>query len=225
MTVLTAEQVAAAAYIGGFRNSEIVEAVATAFGESSFNTKASNFCCYGLWQINKSAHQQLFASGDWTNPADNAKMAYQIYREAGGNWGPWQAHGAGQYKLALPKARTALQQLTADLKSGKTPEQILGSKSTDGSNDTQVSPVGITDSVKALTDPHNWVRVGLVLVGMTVLMWGLVILSKDNKTVRALVNAGINAIPEGKAAKVAMAARSAKSVKTSVSESVKVGKG
>ena len=56
-------------------------------------------------------------------------------------------------------------------------------------------------------------------------MWGLVILSKDNKTVRALVNAGINAIPEGKAAKVAMAARSAKSVKTSVSESVKVGKG
>lgn len=212
MTVLSARQVAAAAYIGGWRNSEIVEAVATAFGESSFNTKAISYtgCCYGLWQINKSAHQKLFASGQWDNAADNGKMGYQIYREAGGSWGPWSAHGNGQYKLALPNAKRALQQLTADLQSGKTPEQILGSKSTNGSSATPANPAGVTDSLNALVDPHTWLRFGVIVVGIMALGLGVIIMSKDNPAVRGIANAAMTIIPEGKIAKTAITAVNAK---------------
>lgn len=210
MTVLSAEQVAAAAYIGGWRNSEIVEAVATSFGESSFNTKAISYtgCCYGLWQINKSAHEKLFAGGKWDNAADNAKMGYQIYREAGGSWGPWSAHGGGQYKLAIPKAKRALQQLTADLQGGKTAEQILGSQSTNGS--TSATPVGITDSLNALVDPHTWLRVGVIVVGMMALGIGVILMAKDNPALKSAANVAMTVIPEGKIAKTALTAVNAK---------------
>lgn len=212
MTVLTAEQVAAAAYIGGWRNSEIVEAVATAFGESSFNTKAISYtgCCYGLWQINQSAHKQLFATGKWDNAADNGKMAYQIYREAGGSWGPWSGHGSGQYKLALPRAKRALQQLTAGLQNGKTAEQILGSQSTNGTSATPANPTGITDSLKALVDPHTWLRVGVIVVGMMALGLGVIVMSKDSPALRGVANAAMTVIPEAKIAKTALTAVNAK---------------
>jgi hypothetical protein len=210
MTVLTAEQVAAAAYIGGWRNSEIVTAVATSFAESSYNTRASNFCCYGLWQINESAHKQIFASGKWDNPADNAKMAYQIYREAGGSWGPWSGYGNGNYKLALPKARTALQQLTAGLSNGKTAEQILGSQSTNGNGVAPVNPAGVTDSLNALVDPHTWLRVGVIVIGIMALGLGVIVMAKDNPSVRKLANVATTIIPETKIAKVAVGAVQAK---------------
>lgn len=207
MTVLTAEQVAAAAYIGGFRNSEIVEAVATAFGESSFNTESRNFCCYGLWQINKSAHEKLFASGKWDNPADNGRMAYQIYREAGGSWGPWQAHGNSRYKLALPRARTALQQLTADLQNGKTAEQILGSQSTNG---ITVAPTGATtDTLKGIVDPHTWLRAGIILIGTMLLIIGLIWMLMGSKSGKKIAKNAINYFPEGKVLKAGKTAKSA----------------
>jgi hypothetical protein len=50
-----------------------------------------------------------------TDPVQNAKYAYQIYKSAGGwctsgsppNCNPWQAYGNTNYKIALPKGKAA----------------------------------------------------------------------------------------------------------------------
>lgn len=87
MATLTPMQVAAAAYLGGFRGGQIAEAVAVAKGESAFNTESSNACCQGLWQIHRTAHADKIAKvggvAALSKPAVNAKLAYEIY---GGDW-------------------------------------------------------------------------------------------------------------------------------------------
>lgn len=127
MAVLTPMQVAAAAYLGGFRGDEIATAVAVAKGESSFNTTARNSCCSGLWQIHRTAHADAIkAKGGekaLDNPATNAALAYQIYKGAGGwctngsppNCNPWQAYGVsngtGSWSSKLAQGKRAVDNL------------------------------------------------------------------------------------------------------------------
>lgn len=149
MAQLTALQVAAAAMIGGFSGNDIVEAVKVAYGESSWNTTASNSCCYGLWQINKNAHADLFRKYKWDNPADNARMANIIFQKAGsllhpeGRWcssghppngcNPWQAYGNAAYNSKDAEAKAAYAELRKQISQGKSAESILGTSRTDGS--------------------------------------------------------------------------------------------
>lgn len=57
-----------------------------------------NPCCYGLFQINYSAHKSWMAAHGVTNPNQlldpliNAKIAYLIYQRAG-SWQPWWTSG------------------------------------------------------------------------------------------------------------------------------------
>lgn len=105
MARLQAYQVAAAALAGGFPPGEVPAAVAVAKGESSFDTDAANACCTGLWQIHRRAHADKIAAAGGVDrlkdPVVNARIAYQIWRAAGGwctsgrvgSCTPWQAYG------------------------------------------------------------------------------------------------------------------------------------
>jgi len=129
MPTLTPLQVAAAAYLGGFRGQNLIEAVAVARGESSYNTELFNgSCCYGLFQVHRKFHEKkVKAAGGsweaWKNPVVNAKVAYQIYSSEGGwcrgknppNCNPYQAYGVSNSGMTwaqkLAEGKKASQQL------------------------------------------------------------------------------------------------------------------
>lgn len=121
MTVLSANQVAAAAYAGGFRGNQIAEAVAVAYAESSWDTTNKNSCCHGLWQINIQAHPNM--KNNVYDPVQNATYAHQIYSSEGGwcrgnnppNCNPFQGYGNSNYKSAYPKGVAAQKYLEQQL--------------------------------------------------------------------------------------------------------------
>jgi LysM repeat protein len=71
------------------------EALRIATRESNLIPTATNWCCYGLFQIHWAANQRSLASWGITSanmlfdPRTNAYAAYAMYLRAGG-WGPWQ---------------------------------------------------------------------------------------------------------------------------------------
>jgi Lysozyme like domain len=79
---LTALQVAAAAYIAGFRGNQLAEAVAVARGESSFNTDLCTGQYCGLWQIGTVVNKDKI-KGDVKNPVVNAKAAKKLVDDRG----------------------------------------------------------------------------------------------------------------------------------------------
>ncbi|WP_301177261.1 transglycosylase SLT domain-containing protein [Actinomadura geliboluensis] len=121
---MKAYQVAAAALMAGFPPNEVPTAVAVAKGESSFNPKASNACCQGLWQIHRKAHADKIAkyggNDKLNDPLVNAKLAHEIWSAAGGwctngrppNCNPWQAFGVsnatGSWKGKLAEGARGL---------------------------------------------------------------------------------------------------------------------
>jgi hypothetical protein len=189
MSTLTPLQVAAAAYAGGFRGVQVEQAVQVAHSESSWNTDASNSCCYGLWQINLQAHPQ-YKNRNWQNPIDNAKMAHSIYSGAGG-WcttgtpghetcNPWQSFGNSSYQSAHGQAVIAAAQLQQELGAGKTPEEIVGATGTPGlsGGGLNVAPAvsnsfsGITAFFSHLADVNFWKRIGIGVLGAALILAG-----------------------------------------------------
>jgi hypothetical protein len=62
---------------------------------------------YGLWQINRAAHADLFVHHRWQNPVDNAAMARSVYMgRGGGTTGlqAWSTYTNGAYKAHLRQA-------------------------------------------------------------------------------------------------------------------------
>lgn len=104
--LLDAKDVAAIAHRAGWRGDDITIAVAVARAESGWNPKAVNnknangSVDYGLFQIN-TVHEAILASGNWADPEDNAKMAFQVWTDAGRKWGPWVTYWSGSYKKYL----------------------------------------------------------------------------------------------------------------------------
>jgi hypothetical protein len=111
VATLSATQIASYAYQAGFRGADLVIAVAVAFAESGGNpsaintTNANGSRDYGLWQIN-SVHSDLLASGSWSNPADNARMAYSVWKGSG--WRAWASYNSGSYRSHLSNATSAV---------------------------------------------------------------------------------------------------------------------
>lgn len=92
--------VTAAATAAGFTGPDLTIAVAVALAESGGNPLAAHVNAdgstdLGLWQINDRAHAALIASGDWRDPATNAKWAYTIWESSG--WGAWTTYRTGAY--------------------------------------------------------------------------------------------------------------------------------
>lgn len=112
MPTLSYAEVARYASEAGFRGNDVVTATAIAFGESGGNPRAVNHNTdkhrstdFGLWQINDYWNPEILASGSWSNPADNARMAYAIFKAQG--WGAWYAYKNGTYLVHMPRAKAA----------------------------------------------------------------------------------------------------------------------
>lgn len=102
---------AMAAKRAGWTGDDLVLAVAIAGAESTWNPSATNLNAngstdYGLWQVN-SVHATILASGDWRDPYSNARMAHQVWAQAGG-WTPWVTFNEGLHAQHIPAARAAL---------------------------------------------------------------------------------------------------------------------
>lgn len=120
---LSGGQVARAAYAAGWRGPDLVIAVAVAKAESNWapgarNENTNGSTDLGLFQIN-TVHAGILAEGDWRDPAANARMAYQVWTDAGERWGPWVTYWRGTYKEHLGAAQAAVEG-TADLAAAMT---------------------------------------------------------------------------------------------------------
>lgn len=188
MAGLSAEAVAAAAYLGGFRGNNIVEAIKVAFAESSWDPHAANTCCKGLWQINVQAHPGM--ATNVFDPVQNAKYAYQIWSAANHKWcnsgsppsgcNPWQGYGNSQYKSVGAKAIEGYMAFQTDMKKGKTPEQIIGINPQGISGVKVPNPLDVAGGVVSafnrmgtwITNPSNLLRIFKVIAGGAIVLVG-----------------------------------------------------
>lgn len=122
MPRLNYQQVAQLAWNAGWRGKDAQTAVAIARAESQFDTMATNFkgrdYSFGLWQVNMkdamgperrqqyglSSNEQLF------DPATNARVAYGIWKAAGG-FTDWSTYNGQKYQLYLNGAVFAVKQI------------------------------------------------------------------------------------------------------------------
>lgn len=105
-------------YIGPVRTAQYVLAykhaswdavtmVAIAGAESGWNTTAiSPTDDYGLFQINLAAWPQLFASGNYMDPAVNTSWAFHIYNVQGIT--AWSTYTNGAYRQYMAQAQAAV---------------------------------------------------------------------------------------------------------------------
>jgi hypothetical protein len=144
-----AKRLAAAAKLAGFADVDLETAVAISGQETSGNSwvvggpnKNGTFD-FGAWQINSvhaKAHPEWFAAAtdgtNWANHADNARMAFVVYTEAGKKFTPWVSFTTGRIKDTtgpyarsagkswLDWARQGVAELKADLAKGRSLEVI-----------------------------------------------------------------------------------------------------
>ena len=177
MPVISDRQIAAAAFAGGFRGSELPIAVAVALAESDGDTSVRNTknkngsTDYGLWQIN-SIHSQILAGGQWDDANSNAKMAFQVYNDAGKKWTPWSAYKNQRYRIYLGRAALA----TRNTKYAVPPPST---EAPSGGSSGLPDISGIASSIEFMFDPSNWRRVGMFLGGLLLAALGLFGIVKD----------------------------------------------
>lgn len=172
MTILTARQIAGHAQNAGFRGRDLTIAVAVGLAESGGRTNATNrnsngSTDYGVWQIN-SVHADKLRTGTWSNPADNARMAFAVYREAGNSFRPWVAYTTGKYLAHMPAASRGAQTPDAG---GTIPAGIPGTGSL-----ADITRLGIL-----LSDTRTYLRVGYWILGMMLIGYALMKMTGDNK--------------------------------------------
>lgn len=89
---------------GGIWDPIIMTAIAGA--ESGWNTTAkSPTDDWGLFQINKYYHQELFREYTWYNPLDNTRMAFAVWKSQ--HYRAWTTYTSGAYEQYLDQARGA----------------------------------------------------------------------------------------------------------------------
>jgi len=135
-STLTPVQVVAAMAAAGWPREQWATGAAIAMAESSDNDQATNPSgASGLFQILRSAHEDLFAAlptpEAWKDPVINAGMALKVWKGRGSKWdtGGWTTYGGSSYKAALPAATNAASQVAQQLEqagSTQAQQQYLG---------------------------------------------------------------------------------------------------
>lgn len=203
---LTRGQIADTMRRAGWPESAIPMGVAVALAESGGKPSALNTANrngsrdYGLFQIN-SVHKELLAKYNWEDPTDNARMALQIYRDAGNKWTPWAVYNSGSYrKFYTGKAPTNdSSNAVADAGGDGTIFDDFREKNADyveemkanmflGDNPLSLGFIGTT---------QFWQRFGLGVLAVALVIAGLIIVF------RRPVASAVNLIPAGKAATLA----------------------
>jgi hypothetical protein len=200
-------------------------ALAVCTAESGRNSEAvSPTTDYGLWQINKAAHPQLFlTSADemkMKNPVANTVAARDIYNAAGG-WSPWSAYNSGAYKRHLGKGKRAYAYLQSPAGKKKYAavkrafEENRQLKEWGGLDDALKNELGdaldgdlpdlVPDIPGAIRDlVNNAIAgskvVGLFMLAVVILVLGIIVLVREpaNKAIKQATNV----LPVGKLAKV-----------------------
>jgi hypothetical protein len=168
MPTLSASQIAGYAKNAGLSGQNVSIATAIALAESSGNTEithtnSNGSTDYGLWQIN-SVHSDLLNGADWRDPAQNAKMMISISNN-GTNWKPWSTFTSGAYLAHLSAANAAVPDTSVG--------PATGGVQTAGFNtvgDFTASLTTIQQFAQAISDPHNWLRLGMILGGSVMLL-------------------------------------------------------
>lgn len=176
MATLTDRQIAAAAQSAGFSGRDLTIAVAIALAESGGNASATHrnsngSTDYGLFQIN-SIHGALLASGSWSNPTDNARMARKVFADAGNRWRPWSTYNSGRYLAYYGRASAAAGSPDNSLPSAPGTGTV-----TAGNGDLQ----GLVNFAQAISDPNTWARIAYFVIGTIMCIWGLMKMTGDNK--------------------------------------------
>jgi hypothetical protein len=181
MATLTDAQIAGYAKNAGVTGDNLALAVAIALAESGGNPAAHNPVppdnSYGLWQINMIGNlgpTRRKEFGISTNDAlfDPAVNARAMFKVSGGgqNWRPWTTYTSGKYRVYMPRGQTAAgTPSTAD--AGLTVQNVgLG------------SALGtFSVIISTMSDPHTWVRIGLFMGGLVLLIMGIFKMTGDNK--------------------------------------------
>jgi Lysozyme like domain len=129
---------------------------------------------YGLWQISKSDHPDLW-NENWQDPNVNAKMAMGVFKKQG--YGAWSVYGKGfgVYRAALPRAIKAVNEATID--NAPAPDIPLPGPIDDAKKMFE----DLQRIVDFAGDQRNWMRLGLFVVGGVLLIVGIFRITGDNK--------------------------------------------
>lgn len=128
---LTYEEVVASVALGGWPESLWAKATAVISAESGRQTNVYNTYLdghYGLMQIGKAQHPELFSSGDpnaWVNPVNNCKSGYGIYQSQG--WGAWEGETNGRYTSSMLQATAAVNSVKSHIAKGQLAPKALPS--------------------------------------------------------------------------------------------------
>jgi hypothetical protein len=109
---------ARAALRAGWTGEAAVIAVAVAGPESSYQAGAENrsSTARGMWQTMMSFHAPKYHGASWSDPYANARVAHQIWADAGG-WGPWVGYTSGAYRGFMTRARAAVSRVQGHVSS------------------------------------------------------------------------------------------------------------
>lgn len=178
-------EIAKAAKAAGFPDNFLATAVAVALAESSGNPTATHrntngTTDYGLWQIN-SIHKTDLANGKWSDPTDNARMAYAVFRRAGNSWWPWSAFKSGRHAQYMSRGNEAVRAINAN------PLNVSNTfYSGDSSTVTSNTALGVSGALKGveialnlLTQKNFWIRLGLIWGGILLAIAGMIWLGKS----------------------------------------------
>lgn len=186
MTTLTNAQVAAVAIKAGFTGTNAILATAICNAESGRRTDATNHNSnnstdYGLWQIN-SVHSDLLKSHSWSDPMQNAQMAFAIYKSSG--WRAWTTYNTGAYLPFMVQAQQGVAQANGG--NVTVPE---GSASIE--NVSAVSAAKDTLRLTAiLTDKNFYIRLGMFMAGGSTIVMGIIFIGSTNPTVKKIAKSG-----------------------------------
>lgn len=187
-------------------------AAAVGMAESGGNPHAHNPIppdnSYGLWQINmygklgpaRRAKFGLSSNSDLYDPATNARAMAAI-SHGGSDFSPWSTYTSGAYRKYLSgggavQASDAQQAGVGDL---------LGS-GLDGLKGLLSIAELMVGAGRWIANPHNWVRVLQVGVGVGIVYVGVGIVAKGE--LRPVLQQVAGALPTGKAATAVKAAAS-----------------
>lgn len=207
MAVLTMPQLVALAKSVGWSGDNAAIAAAIAKAESGGNTAAHNprppDDSYGLWQINmygakgpeRRKRYNLQSNTQLFVPERNAWVAHDLYMHGG--WKHWSVYTNGSYRAHLTAARAAL-----STPAGNPPDDGGWAPGLPDPGDLNVpNPLEpLVGLAQFVTNPRNWLRLGMFIGGGVLLILGLLMLAGQNSLVRDARGAVVGAVA-GKAKK------------------------
>ncbi len=205
MAVMTAGQVAALVMsVGWTTESDIKTAVAIAYDESRFDTKAvggpnsNGSKDFGLFQVN-SVHKPT--SDEKTQPLANTKKAYAIYKQQG--WKAWATYNKGLSGAAKKQGQIGFDKVKANPDYA---DKVVEQEQTPTVQDDFTQGVGIPGAIKngisAVTKTIETFALNTLAVtaALVFIILGIVILLRG-----PIGSVATKATPIGKAAKLAKA--------------------